>query len=202
MGRQPPHASPSRLPPARHFGPSLTQGTYEGSYSWFELGLLRDGKEVEGSRCHLQNNVVGESGWGSRYAGRLREGKVVQRGRRRGSQVTGEARGPEGVGNRGSNGADNRTGDGAGNWTLKGADKGPTGAKRTKSSCELRARWTVHHFEARAGVFLCRMVVQRETGGMCSSGCFVTPAAYASNTCGHWAAGCAVDIACWTWGSR
>ncbi|WVQ79882.1 hypothetical protein IAT38_001982 [Cryptococcus sp. DSM 104549] len=32
-------------------------GTYEQSYSWFEVALLRDGKEVEGSRYTVQYNV-------------------------------------------------------------------------------------------------------------------------------------------------
>ncbi|KAK8847574.1 hypothetical protein IAR55_005433 [Kwoniella newhampshirensis] len=32
-------------------------GTYEQSYSWFEVSLLRDGREVEGSRHSIQNNV-------------------------------------------------------------------------------------------------------------------------------------------------
>ncbi|WWD21664.1 hypothetical protein CI109_106150 [Kwoniella shandongensis] len=32
-------------------------GTYEQSYSWFEVALLRDGREVEGSRHSVQNNV-------------------------------------------------------------------------------------------------------------------------------------------------
>ncbi len=35
-------------------------GTYEQSYSWFELSLLRDGKEVRGSRYAVQNNVHGK----------------------------------------------------------------------------------------------------------------------------------------------
>jgi hypothetical protein len=35
-------------------------GTYNGSYSWFELCLIRDGAEVEGSRCDIQRNVHGE----------------------------------------------------------------------------------------------------------------------------------------------
>lgn len=36
------------------------QGTYEGTYSWFELCLVRDGHEVPGSRCEIQRNVHGE----------------------------------------------------------------------------------------------------------------------------------------------
>ncbi|OCF58604.1 hypothetical protein L486_03092 [Kwoniella mangroviensis CBS 10435] len=32
-------------------------GTYEQSYSWFEISLLRGDKEVEGSRHSIQNNV-------------------------------------------------------------------------------------------------------------------------------------------------
>ncbi|ORY24020.1 hypothetical protein BCR39DRAFT_548198 [Naematelia encephala] len=32
-------------------------GTYEQSYSWFELSLLRSGKEVPNSRISIQNNV-------------------------------------------------------------------------------------------------------------------------------------------------
>jgi hypothetical protein len=35
-------------------------GTYENSYSWFELSLLRDGEEVLDSRYSIQNNVHGE----------------------------------------------------------------------------------------------------------------------------------------------
>ncbi|WWC68133.1 uncharacterized protein I206_102056 [Kwoniella pini CBS 10737] len=33
-------------------------GTYEQSYSWFEISLLRDDKEVEGSRHSIQHNIV------------------------------------------------------------------------------------------------------------------------------------------------
>lgn len=36
-------------------------GTYEQSYSWFELSLLRDGKEVPNSRHVLQYNVHGRT---------------------------------------------------------------------------------------------------------------------------------------------
>ncbi|ORX34069.1 hypothetical protein BD324DRAFT_195136 [Kockovaella imperatae] len=32
-------------------------GTYEQSYTWFELSLLRNGKDVEGSRIDFQHNV-------------------------------------------------------------------------------------------------------------------------------------------------
>ncbi|OCF45765.1 hypothetical protein I317_00253 [Kwoniella heveanensis CBS 569] len=32
-------------------------GTYEGSYSWFEISLLRGAREVEGSRHTVQHNV-------------------------------------------------------------------------------------------------------------------------------------------------
>ncbi|WVR04764.1 hypothetical protein IAU60_001776 [Kwoniella sp. DSM 27419] len=32
-------------------------GTYEGSFSWFEITLLRGTDEVEGSRCSVQNNI-------------------------------------------------------------------------------------------------------------------------------------------------
>lgn len=37
---------------------SLTAGTYVWSYSWFELSLLRAGREVPGSRHLVQFNVV------------------------------------------------------------------------------------------------------------------------------------------------
>jgi hypothetical protein len=40
---------------------TLTAGTYDHSYTWFDLALLRDGKEVEGSRIDFQHNVHGES---------------------------------------------------------------------------------------------------------------------------------------------
>lgn len=39
----------------------MVSGTYEHSYSWFEVSLLRDGKEVENSRRSFQNNVHGQS---------------------------------------------------------------------------------------------------------------------------------------------
>ncbi|EIW71021.1 hypothetical protein TREMEDRAFT_27701 [Tremella mesenterica DSM 1558] len=32
-------------------------GTYQQCYSWFEVSLWRDGREVEGSRCSIQSNV-------------------------------------------------------------------------------------------------------------------------------------------------
>lgn len=37
-----------------------TEGTYENSFSWFDLGIVRDGKDL-GLRYRIQNNVVGES---------------------------------------------------------------------------------------------------------------------------------------------
>lgn len=35
--------------------------TYEHSYSWFELSLVRQGKEVPESRTKIQHNVHGKS---------------------------------------------------------------------------------------------------------------------------------------------
>lgn len=37
-------------------------GTYEHSYSWFEISLLRNGIEVPDSRIRIQNNVHGTAG--------------------------------------------------------------------------------------------------------------------------------------------
>lgn len=44
----------------RIIGADGLTGTYEHSYSWFEVSLLRDGQEVPGSRTSIQNNVHGE----------------------------------------------------------------------------------------------------------------------------------------------
>lgn len=35
-------------------------GTYDASYSWFELSLLRNGREVPESRTKIQYNIHGE----------------------------------------------------------------------------------------------------------------------------------------------
>lgn len=43
--------------------PRMTErdkGTYEQSYSWFEVALVRNGKEVENSRRSFQNNIHGQ----------------------------------------------------------------------------------------------------------------------------------------------
>lgn len=39
-------------------------GTYEGSFSWFEVSLLRNGREVPRSRFEIQRNICGEFGDG------------------------------------------------------------------------------------------------------------------------------------------
>lgn len=43
---------------ARH---SPNVGTYNSSFSWFEVSLLREDKEVPGSRHIVQHNVHGQS---------------------------------------------------------------------------------------------------------------------------------------------
>lgn len=56
---------------AQHYGGSRSSspwpcnspnvGTYDSSYSWFEVSLLRGDKEVPGSRHIVQHNVHGQS---------------------------------------------------------------------------------------------------------------------------------------------
>lgn len=43
----------------RGFCSMLILGTYDSSYSWFDITLLREGKEVPDSRKNIQHNVHG-----------------------------------------------------------------------------------------------------------------------------------------------